>query len=371
MGDVHVTYGTCMAPSTELPKSDIVKGYDFNEGLDYHKLMATYRTTGFQGTAMGRAIEEINKMIEEREKPVVLPEGQKANHSFPADRKKKACTIYLGYTSNLISSGLREILRYLVQHNMVDVVVSSAGGIEEDFIKCLAPTYLGDFALKGADLREKRINRTGNLLVPNTNYCHFEDWIMPILDSMLEEQKKDGKIWNTTDFIHRLGKEINHPESVYYWAYKNKIPVYCPAITDGSIGDMLYFHSYRNPGLVIDCVQDIRRMDDSAVEALKSGIIILGGGSIKHHICNANFMRSGADYAVYVNTGQEFDGSDAGARPDEAVSWGKISLHAKPVKVYADATIVFPVLVAETFAKHHKKCTNKAHKHTESMKNGV
>jgi deoxyhypusine synthase len=53
-------------------------------------------------------------------------------------------------------------------------------------------------------------------------------------------------------------------------------------------------------------------------------MIILGGGIVKHHICNANLMRDGGDYAVYINTGQEFDGSDTGARPDEAVSWGKI-----------------------------------------------
>ena len=61
-------------------------------------------------------------------------------------------------------------------------------------------------------------------------------------------------------------------------------------------------------------------------------------------------MRNGADYAVYMNTAQEFDGSDSGARPDEAVSWGKITLEAKPVKVYGDATILFPLLVSQTFA---------------------
>ncbi|KAF7465590.1 Hypothetical predicted protein [Marmota monax] len=61
--------------------------------------------------------------------------------------------------------------------------------------------------------------------------------------------------------------------------------------------------------------------------------------------------RNGADYAVYINTAQEFDGSDSGARPDEAVSWGKIRMDAQPVKVYADASLVFPLLVAETFAK--------------------
>ncbi len=31
----------------------------------------------------------------------------------------------------------------------VDCIVATAGGVEEDFIKCLAPTYLGDFALSG------------------------------------------------------------------------------------------------------------------------------------------------------------------------------------------------------------------------------
>ncbi|KAK3275721.1 hypothetical protein CYMTET_16165, partial [Cymbomonas tetramitiformis] len=70
----------------------------------------------------------------------------------------------------------------------------------------------------------------------------------------------------------------------------------------------------------------------------------------KHHICNANLMRNGADFAVFVNTAQEFDGSDSGARPDEAISWGKIRMDAKPVKVYGDATLVFPLLVAQTFA---------------------
>ena len=63
-------------------------------------------------------------------------------------------------------------------------------------------------------------------------------------------------------------------------------------------------------------------------------------------------MRNGADYAIYLNTALEFDGSDSGAAPDEAVSWGKISKHAKPVKVVGDASITFPLLVAQTFAKH-------------------
>eukprot|EP01018_Ginkgo_biloba_P014331 Gb_32828 [translate_table: standard] len=94
----------------------------------------------------------------------------------------------------------------------------------------------------------------------------------------------------------------------------------------------------------------IRAINGEAVHAspCKTGMIILGGGMPKHHICNANMMRNGADYAVFINTAQEFDGSDSGARPDEAVSWGKIRGSAIPVKVHCDATIAFPLLVAQT-----------------------
>lgn len=227
------------------------------------------------------------------------------------------------------------------------------GGVEEDLIKCMAPTYVGSFELPGKDLREKGINRIGNLLVPNDNYCKFENWVIPLLDEMLKDQKEKGILWTPSKVIERLGSRIDNEESIYYWAAKNKIPVFCPALTDGSLGDMMYFHSFRNPGLVLDIISDLRRLNTMAVKAVNTGIIIVGGGLIKHHICNANLMRNGADFAVYLNTASEFDGSDAGARCDEAVSWGKIRKEATPVKIYGEATLILPLLVGETFAKSH------------------
>lgn len=343
--------------SCELPEDlTKIRGYDFNQGADLQAVMKSFISTGFQASSMGQAIQEINLMIEKRLEPV--EEDEKKEAETPDEhRSKSGCTIFLGYTSNLISSGVRETIRYLAQHKMVDVIVTTAGGVEEDFIKCMADTFLGDFSLAGKDLRQKGINRIGNLLVPNDNYCKFEDWLMPILDQMLLEQTTEGTHWTPSKMIHRLGKEINNPDSVYYWAHKNNIPVFSPALTDGSLGDMLYFHTFKSPGLVLDIVEDIRRMNSQAVFAKRTGMIILGGGLVKHHICNANLMRNGADHAVFVNTGQEFDGSDSGARPDEAISWGKIRADAKPVKVYADASLVFPLIVAETFALHADKLT--------------
>lgn len=110
-------------------------------------------------------------------------------------------------------------------------------------------------------------------------------------------------IWSPSKMINRIGQEVNDPRSVLYWCWKNDIPVYCPAITDGSIGDMIYFHSYKRDGFIVDIAQDIRGINSKALKATKSGMVILGGGLVKHHVCNANLMRNGADYSVFVNTG--------------------------------------------------------------------
>ncbi len=64
-----------------------------------------------------------------------------------------------------------------------------------------------------------------------------------------------GVRWTPSKLIHRLGLEIGDESSIYHWAARNHIPVFSPALTDGSLGDMLFFHSYRNPGLVVDILE--------------------------------------------------------------------------------------------------------------------
>ncbi|KAF5397060.1 Deoxyhypusine synthase [Paragonimus heterotremus] len=342
--------------------STTVKGYDFNNGLDYEALLNSFASIGFQATQFGRAVDVINMMLDKRvEQPASLEQRRQAavyTESHPLRRMSNNCTVFLSYTSNMVSCGVRDIIRFIVQYNMVDVLVTSAGGIEEDLIKCMAPSYIGDFERwPGAHLRELGVNRIGNILVPNDNYVAFEEWLMPLLDDMLKEQETEGCNWTPSKMIDRLGKEINHPDSIYYWCHVNKIPVFCPGLTDGSIGDILFSHTYRSPGLRIDIVEDIRRINSIAIHSRHSGVIILGGGIIKHHTLNANLMRNGADYCVLINTGQEFDGSDSGARPDEAMSWGKLKSASEPVKVHADASLIFPLLVAQTFAKRHHSMT--------------
>ncbi|NCO11248.1 deoxyhypusine synthase [Candidatus Pacearchaeota archaeon CG_4_9_14_0_2_um_filter_39_13] len=303
-----------------------IEGYDFDKGVDYSKIIESFASSGAQASEFSKAIDVVNDMI------------------------KDDAFIFLGYTSNMISSGNRDIIRWLVKHNKVNALVTTAGGIEEDFIKCLGDFYLGDFRASGKELREKGVNRIGNIFVSNNRYVEFEKWIQPILEELYQESK--GKAIIPSELILKLGEKINDERSIYYWAWKNKIPVYCPAITDGALGDNVYFFKFKRDDFVLDIAEDVKRFNDLTIGLKKSGAIVLGAGVVKHAVLNANMLRNGLDYSVYINTALEFDASDSGALPEEAVSWGKIRKNAKSMKVFGDATILFPILVAESFARN-------------------
>lgn len=398
--DVQDAMSAVFVKSSDIPKDvDIVRGMNFEKEINIHEFVNSFKYLGFQATNMGMGIDEINRMI-------YYKYIHEHNCSYDAfEMKKKNCIIWLSFTSNMISSGLREIFVYLAKNKFIDVICTTAGGVEEDIIKCFSNTYIGDFHLNGKKLRKKGWNRIGNLIVPNENYCKFEDWLQPLLNEMLKEQNEKNEqlyqkrmqkeekrkmkdpsytydpninsseeeesttedIYSNTfyfspsEFIHRLGKEINDESSLMYWCYKNDIPVFCPALTDGSLGDNLFFHNYgrkwRN-NLILDIVKDIKKINSISLNCRKSGIIVLGGGVPKHHVCNANLMRNGADFAVYVNTASEYDGSDSGANTTEALSWGKIKSDGEKnnhVKVFGDATILFPLMVLNTFYLYRKK----------------
>lgn len=303
-----------------------VRGFDFSKSFDITDFLNSYASTGFQATHLAKGIEIIKAM-----------------------RKAKA-RIFLGYTSNMVSSGLREVIAYLVKNKMVDVLVTTAGGVEEDIIKTLKPFLIGDFVCDDAELREKGVNRIGNIFVPNDRYIEFEKLMSSFFERMLEKQKKESVI-SASAFVFELGKEVKDENSICYWATKNNIPTFCPPLTDGSIGDMMYFFKKKHPEFKVDISDDIVKINDIALNSEKTGVIVLGGGLAKHHTINANLFREGTDFAVYVSTGTEYDGSLSGARPREGMSWGKIKANATETHIEGDATIIFPLLVLGGFRK--------------------
>lgn len=319
-------------PSSESAGEIAIKGLDANAPVTIDSLLAAYATSGFQASNLGKAIEILRRVKKEREQ---TGDGFK---------------LFLGATSNQVTSGNRELIRYLAQHKHVDVLVLTAGAVEEDVIKCFKPFVLGDFRADGKKLRDAGINRAGNIFIPNERYIEYEAFLRPILDELTANNTKQVTL-SPSELCKLLGERISHDESILTWAVRNAIPVFCPAITDGSTGDITFFHQINelnknNQRVFIDILADNARLNQIAISAEKTAAFIVGAGIVKHQILNANMMREGADYSVYVNTSAEFDGSDSGAEPEEAKSWGKLSADANTVKVVCDATIALPLIVA-------------------------
>ena len=314
-----------------------VKGYDFEEKFNFENFMKSYLNTGLQATQLGQAIEITKAM------------------------RKNQATIFLAFTSNMGTSGVREHINYLVKNNFVHVLATTAGAIEEDVIKCFKPFVLGDFRASGTYLREEGINRTGNIFIPNDRYLYFEKFMKPFFERLLKLQEDTKNIIGIREFVYELGHELeiqnieNKEKSFTYWAYKNNLPFFCPALPDGSIGDMLYFFKKNHPEFKIDTSDYIVEATDLGLDAEKMGIIALGGSVPKHLVSNVGLFRDGVEYCVYINTGLEMEGSNAGAPIDEAVSWGKIKADAQKVKVEAEASLVFPLLVASAFKLYKVK----------------
>lgn len=303
--------------------SESVKGHDFSDEMTLSSFINSFKTIGFQATNISLAIEEINRM--------------------------KTSKIFIGCTSNIISSGLRELVRHIAQYKLADVMVITGGGIEEDITKVFLPHLLGSFTFNGHNLRETGLNRIGNIIVPNENYFALEKWLTILLNEITEGYTPENPLILTpSKFIKIMGEKINNKESILYWAACNGIRIYSPALIDGSIGDIITFYE-RRKCFKLDTVEDIYNINRETFFEKSTGAIILGGGLIKHHILNANLFKDGLDHCVLVNTASEFDGSDAGASLDEAVSWGKLIHKNTAVKIFGDATVIFPILMAGSF----------------------
>ncbi|CAJ0605771.1 unnamed protein product [Cylicocyclus nassatus] len=287
-----------MDTSPKVPKgAKRIHGYNFDDGLNYSKLMKSYLSTGFQASNLGKAMQEVNNMLNAREG---FDSDEEDSQSVL--KKIRPCTIFLGYTSNLVTSGNRDVIRFLVQHKLVDCLVTTAGGVVEDLIKCLKPSYCDDFHMDEKELLSKGFKRDGNILTPHQNYYAFCGGVMqPIIEECVKKQDS-GFNWTPSKLCQKLGQKINDETSILYWAAQNKIPVFCPLFTDGFFGNMLFIFAMSEEKLRIDFVDDLRMINALASTSHRTGVLVLGGGVVKEYIDSANLMRGGSDFAVYIGT---------------------------------------------------------------------
>ncbi|MEM5802259.1 MAG: deoxyhypusine synthase, partial [Candidatus Aenigmatarchaeota archaeon] len=206
--------------------------------------------------------------------------------------------------------------------------------------------YHGSFFVDDRVLHRKNIHRLGNIFIPKDSYgLVIENKMMEFLNQIFSEGKRDLA---TYELCWELGKRIKNKNSILYWSWKNKVPIIVPGITDGAVGYQIWQFS-QDHDFKINSLKDETLLSDLVWRAKKTGALIIGGGISKHHVIWWGQFAKGLDYAVYITTAVEYDGSLSGARPREAISWGKIKERAKCVLIEADATLVLPIIYASLF----------------------
>ncbi len=262
---------------------------------------------------------------------------------------RPACVKFLSFPAAIVATGSRGLLIDLVREGMVDVIVTTCGTLDHDIARTKADYFEGGFEMDDSRLRRAGYHRLGNVLVPLNSYGPLiEKWIQPLLEKIYRAGRKSV---TTEELCAEIGRRMDSEESLLYWAYKKKVPVFVPGITDGAVGSQIWLFAESHRDFKVDLLGDERRLSDITSEAKETGALVLGGGISKHHLIWWNLFRGGLDYASYITTASEFDGSLSGARVREAVSWGKVKEEAKQASLYAEVTTVLPFLVSYLVTK--------------------
>jgi deoxyhypusine synthase len=263
--------------------------------------------------------------------------------------KDKECLRFLSFTGNLVATGIRGIFRDFVKNKFFDVVITTCGALDHDLARSFKNYYHGSFFVDDKELHKKGIHRLGNIFIPKDSYgLIIEEKMQSYLKEIFSEGKKE---LSTYELCWEIGKRIGNKGSILYWAWKNKIPIIVPGITDGAVGYQIWQFS-QDHDFKINVLKDEQLLSDLVWNAKKSGALIVSGGISKHHVIWHTQFRGGLDYAVYITTAAEYDGSLSGAQTREAISWGKIKEKAKHVTVEVDATIALPIIYAALISKY-------------------
>jgi deoxyhypusine synthase len=276
---------------------------------------------GFTAKKLGLACDIMRRMLRERD-----------------------CTVFLSFPACIVSTGTRGVIRKLVEEKLVDVIITTCGTLDHDLARVWKKYYHGEFLADDAELHRKGINRLGNIFIPNESYgVVLEQRMQPILEELYGGGKHTV---STRDLAREFGLRLKDRKSILYWAARNDIPVFVPGITDGAFGAQLWLFRQKHPQFTVDVLRDEQELSDIVFTSKKAGALMIGGGISKHHVIWWNQFRDGLDFAVYITTAEEYDGSLSGARLREAVSWGKVKERARYITVEGDATITLPLLAA-------------------------
>jgi deoxyhypusine synthase len=288
------------------------------------------KSGGFQARNLGTALDILERMCRDKE-----------------------CFKFLSFPAAIISTGNRGVIKEFVRRKLCDAIITTCGTLDHDIARSYQP-YLsgGEFTMDDVELERRGTHRLGNILVPRDNYGPLiEEKVQPVLKSMYAGGEKDP---STELLCKRLGESITNESSILHWASKNQIPVFVPGITDGAVGSQAWLFYQTHRDFKIDLLKDEQSLSDIVYSAKKSGALMMGGGISKHHTLWWNQFRDGLDYAVYITSATELDGSLSGAQVREAISWGKVSTKARQVSIFGEVTTLLPFILTGLIQKLEK-----------------
>ena len=263
--------------------------------------------------------------------------------------KDKDCKRILSFPASLVATGTRGIIKELVKRKLFDMIITTPGTLDHDIARVYRDYYHGSFEMDDRLLHKEGVNREGNVLIPNESYSEIlEEKVRKVIGDLYDKGVRDV---SSNELVREFGKalegEKNKEDSIIYWCYKNEIPVILPGPLDGSWGwQLYYFWQDGHKDFNLNLMKDEDVISDFIYSSDKTGALMIGGGISKHHTIWWNQFRGGLDYAVYITTAPEWDGSLSGARLREAISWGKVREDADFITIEGDATVILPVMIA-------------------------
>ena len=305
-----------------------VQDFKWKKGISVKDMVGSFKHLGFQSIELAKASNVIVKM------------------------KKDNAKVFLTFTSNMVTSGLRGFFAQLIKLGLVDVVVTTVGGLEEDIMKAHNEDFvIGSFSEDDVELYEKGVNRVGNLFIRTESYAKFEDLMKPYLKDIYSSKKRV----TPSEIFNEIGLKLEDEDSILFQAAKKKVPIFCPAVTDGAFGFHLFMFQQDHSDFIVDVVKDFSNILFSTSQDEKKGLISLGGSISKHHAILACLLNGGLDYAVYMTTASSSSGSMSGASTNEAKSWGKIKDDSDAVTVIGDVSVTFPLVMVSVLEALEKE----------------
>ena len=295
----------------------------------------------------------IEKIFEELSKSggfeaVNLSEGLEILSDMISDEK---CIKFISFVGAVISTGLRGIIKDMIKNNWFNVATTTCGALDHDIARHYSHYKEGSFTMDDGELADQNIHRLGNVLVPMESYGPL---IEEKMQAFLEEEYQKGvKEMSSADICKMIGRHLGE-DSFLHWAFKNNVKVIVPGIMDGAVGSQIWMFSQKHSDFKLNLISDANLLSGLVFKAKKSGALMIGGGISKHHALWWNQYREGLDYAFYITTAQEFDGSLSGALVREAISWGKVTQKARQSTLHAEVTTILPFIYAALVSRLKK-----------------